>query len=162
MKLAVFSDTHGLTAGMVSAARRVRPDLLLHLGDYLRDAEALRREFPDIPLRAVKGNCDFASREEDTITFSAGPVTVFATHGDRYGVKHGTDSLLNAAYFAGARLVLFGHTHLPLCQNFGGLMLLNPGTAGMSPHSTFAVVEISDAGGLDCRILDLETLTPPM
>lgn len=155
MKLAVFSDSHGFTAGMTAAARRVCPDLLIHLGDYIRDAEALRRELPHIPLHALKGNCDFASREEDTATFLAGPVTVFATHGDRYGVKYGTDSLINAGYFAGAKLVLFGHTHIPLCQDFGGIKLLNPGTAGMSAHPTFAVVEISDSGGMDCRILEI-------
>ena len=155
MKLAVFSDTHGSVSGMLAAARRVRPDVLVHLGDYIRDAEALRREFPDIPLHALKGNCDFASREDDTITFMAGTVTIFATHGDRYGVKYGTDSLLNAAYFAGAKLALYGHTHIASWQTFGGLQLLNPGSAGTGAHPSFAVVEINDGGGIDCRILDI-------
>ena len=33
MILAVFSDTHGNTAGMLSAVRRMRPDVLVHLRD---------------------------------------------------------------------------------------------------------------------------------
>ena len=46
MILAVFSDTHGNTAGMLSAVRRMRPDVLVHLGDNLRDSAELAREFP--------------------------------------------------------------------------------------------------------------------
>lgn len=155
MRLAVFSDTHGCVSGMLSAARRVRPDMIVHLGDYIRDAEALRPEHPDIPILALKGNCDFASREEDTMTFPAGPVTVFATHGDRYGVKYGTDSLLCAAHFSGAALALYGHTHTALWQTCGGIQLLNPGSAGTGAHPSFALVEISASGGIDCRIIDI-------
>ena len=50
IKAAVFSDTHGNTALMLETVRRVRPDVLIHLGDHERDAQELRREFPEIPL----------------------------------------------------------------------------------------------------------------
>ena len=63
MILAVFSDTHGSTAGMAAAVRRVRPDILVHLGDHIRDTAVLEREFPDLPLHAVPGNCDFGRLE---------------------------------------------------------------------------------------------------
>ena len=53
MKVAVFSDTHGVTIPMVNAVKEAAPDALVHLGDYERDAEALLREFPDIPLYRV-------------------------------------------------------------------------------------------------------------
>ena len=43
VKAAVFSDSHGLTALMRECVRRVRPDVIIHLGDYSRDADALRR-----------------------------------------------------------------------------------------------------------------------
>ena len=46
IKAAVFSDSHGSTALMKECVRRVRPDVIIHLGDYERDAEALRLEFP--------------------------------------------------------------------------------------------------------------------
>lgn len=72
MILAVFSDTHGSTAGMAAAVRRVRPDILVHLGDHIRDTAVLGREFPDLPLHAVPGNCDFAAREPEPDIFFAG------------------------------------------------------------------------------------------
>ena len=56
MKLAVFSDTHGSTASMVSAVRRLRPDMVVHLGDCTRDTAVLSAEFPQIPLHSVSGN----------------------------------------------------------------------------------------------------------
>ncbi len=112
MRLAVFSDTHGFADYMVSAARRAQPDMLIHLGDCTRDTSALERALPDIPLRCVRGNCDFAALAPESDIFFAGGVKVFAAHGHRYGVKTSLDALLNSAHFAGAQLVLYGHTHI--------------------------------------------------
>lgn len=155
MILAVFSDTHGCTAGMAAAARRVSPDVLVHLGDNIRDCAVLEREFPYLPLHALSGNCDFASREPDTEQFFAGPVQVFATHGHRYSVKYGLDSLLNAAHFAGAGLVLYGHTHIARVDYYGGMTVVNPGSSGLGPKPTFALIEVSDDGRVAARILNI-------
>lgn len=155
MKLAIFSDTHGSVSGMLRAVRRVSPDVLVHLGDYLRDTAALEKEFPDLPLYAVPGNCDYASGLPDFLTFSAGSITVFATHGHRYSVKQGNDALLNAAYFSGASLALYGHTHIPCQDLVAGMYVLNPGTAGTGKSPTFAVAEIDCGGCVMCRILDI-------
>lgn len=152
MKMAVFSDTHGCTAGMAAAAARIRPDVLVHLGDYVRDAQALARASPELPLYTVCGNCDFDCGAPDTQEFLFGPVRVFAVHGHRYGVKYGTDSLLNAAWCAGAKLALYGHTHVPECREAHGLWLVNPGSAGLGTPPTFAVAEVNELGGLICRI----------
>lgn len=155
MILAVFSDTHGNTAGMLSAVRRMRPDVLVHLGDNLRDSAELAREFPELPLHAVPGNCDFARREPDTDTFMAGLVTVFATHGHRYSVKYGLDSLLNAAHFSGAGLVLYGHTHIARIDYYGGMTVVNPGTFGLGPQPSFALIEIGDDDRISAKILPI-------
>lgn len=61
MKLLVFSDSHGNVANMEDAVRREEPDQVLHLGDVVRDADALRRRFPDLPMTRVRGNCDARS-----------------------------------------------------------------------------------------------------
>ena len=155
MILAVFSDTHGNTAGMLSAVRRMRPDVLVHLGDNLRDSAELAREFPELPLHAVPGNCDFARREPDTDTFMAGLVTVFATHGHRYSVKYGLDSLLNAAHFSGAGLVLYGHTHIARIDYYGGMTVVNPGTSGLGPQQSFALIEVGADDRISAKILPI-------
>ena len=161
MILAVFSDTHGNTAGMLSAVRRMRPDVLVHLGDNLRDSAELAREFPELPLHAVPGNCDFARREPDTDTFMAGLVTVFATHGHRYSVKYGLDSLLNAAHFSGAGLVLYGHTHIARIDYPAGMTVVNPGSSGLGSEPSFAQIDIRD-GRIAAKILPVVPKDPYM
>lgn len=155
MILAVFSDTHGSTAGMAAAVRRVNPDILVHLGDHIRDTAVLEREFPDLPLHAVPGNCDFAAREPDPDIFFAGPVKVFATHGHRYSVKLGLDGLLNAAHFSGAGLVLYGHTHIARIDYYGGMTVVNPGTSGLGPQPSFALIEIGADDRISAKILPI-------
>ena len=60
MKAAVFSDTHTNIALCLEAVRRCRPDVIIHLGDHDRDAQAIAQQFPDIPMYNVCGNCDIA------------------------------------------------------------------------------------------------------
>lgn len=43
---------------MVRAVRQQQPDAVFHLGDCERDTQRLEKEFPDLPLYRVCGNCD--------------------------------------------------------------------------------------------------------
>ena len=60
-------------------------------------------------------------------------------------VKYALDALLNAAYFAGADMVLFGHTHHAMSETIQGLYVVNPGTAGVGPACTYACIETKDS-----------------
>ena len=82
MKIAVFSDTHGSTARMLSAAEALRPDALVHLGDYERDADCLAAAFPEIPLYRVCGNCDVAPAAPQELVVEFGPVRATPWTGD--------------------------------------------------------------------------------
>ena len=161
MRLAVFSDTHGRNQLLPQCVRRTQPDMIVHLGDHCRDADILSREFPGLPLHAVPGNCDFMSRAEDTICFSAGGILVFATHGHRYGVKSTMDSLLNSAHFAGAGLVLYGHTHIARIDYPAGMTVVNPGSAGLGVEPSFAQIDIRD-GKIAAKILPVVPKDPYM
>lgn len=153
MKAAVFSDTHTNTALMVEAVRRSRPDLIIHLGDHDRDTEILRREFPEIPLYNVCGNCDFYPSAPQTDLVPLGPVKAFITHGHLYNVDYDRlDSLVYAAQEQGAKLAMYGHTHRALYEEIGGVKVLNPGTAGKGRKLTWAWVEVFENGGIACEI----------
>lgn len=156
MKIAVFSDTHGSTARMLRAVEALRPDALVHLGDYERDADALKKAFPDIPLYQVAGNCDVASVSPLDLVVDFCGVQTLLTHGHRHSVDWGRlDSLIYAAQERGCRLVLFGHTHIPENTEIGGVRAVNPGTAGKGRSLTFALVEIFPNGGITAEIRDL-------
>ena len=155
MKATVFSDTHGNTALMVEAIRRVRPDVLIHLGDYERDTEILRREFPEIPLYSVCGNCDMAPMSPLTDIVPLGPVKAFICHGHSYTVEYGIDRLVYAAQEQGAKIALFGHTHSAYNGEAGGVKVINPGTAGRGRELTYAFIEVFDNGGIASEIREL-------
>ena len=155
MNAAVFSDTHSNTALMVEAVRRFRPDVIIHLGDHDRDTGILRREFPEIPLYAVCGNCDYGSQESTWDVVPLGPVKAFITHGHLFNVRWGLDSLVYAAMEQGCQLALYGHTHRADYQEIGGVKVVNPGTAGMGRKLTWALITVFDNGGIAVEIKEL-------
>lgn len=156
MKAAVFADSHGQIALMREALRRCPVDLIIHLGDCLRDAELLRRYFPDTPMYLVRGNCDLGTNAPDRDLVPLGPVKAFITHGHLFYVKEGRlDSLAYAALEAGASIAMYGHTHCPDYREIGGVKLLNPGTCGQGQRLTWALVEVFDNGGVACEIRDI-------
>lgn len=152
----VFSDTHSNTLLMLEAVKRMRPDVVIHLGDYERDAEAVRREFPEIPLFNVRGNCDIGGTAPDCDVVPLGQAKAFITHGHLYNVDYGhIYSLAYAAQERGANIAMFGHTHEAVNEDFGGMKVLNPGTAGKGRELTYAVVEVHDNGAVSTEIRDL-------
>ena len=156
LRIAVFSDTHGNTAPMLTAARQERPDVLIHLGDHDRDALVLREEFPDTPLYSVCGNCDLMPLSPEKLVVQLGPVKAFLTHGHLYSVSRWqADSLVYAAQEQGAQIAMFGHTHSPVNDTLGGVTLINPGTAGKGRDLTWAMVTVFDNGAVSCEIREL-------
>lgn len=129
-KLLVISDTHGNRANMASVLSRVGDvDMIIHLGDYSRDAEHLRT-MTKIPVHGVKGNCDFSASAETEWMQTVEGVRILAVHGHKQGVKL---SLMNLGLYAlekQAQLALFGHTHVPRETMYQGIRLYNPGSLG--------------------------------
>ena len=153
MKIAVFSDTHGSTGRMLRQLRTLGADAIVHLGDYERDTEAVRKEFPDIPLYQVCGNCDVSPLSPEELVVSFGGVRALLCHGHRYAVDWGRlDSLVYAAQEKGCSLVLYGHTHRAENTEIGGVKRVNPGTAGRGAALSFALLEIFENGGVAAEI----------
>lgn len=146
MRIGVVSDSHQDERSLKAAAQKAgHVDLWIHLGDYVRDSQALNE--CGAPVILIKGNCDFASEEELEKILPYENMRIFACHGHTRNVKTGTDALEMRAREAGCNIALYGHTHLPELTNKGDLIILNPGSTS-KPRSgvpTFAI--ISDAGG---------------
>lgn len=155
MKIAVFSDTHRHTDGAAAAIRQYNPNLIIHLGDHFRDAQSLHMEFPHIPMECVPGNCDYAPEEDVVKLIEPMGVRIMLTHGHTYRVKYETMPLLNAAFFQGASIVLYGHTHEPLYNLVQGLHVVNPGSAGKGRRPTWALIELGDGAVKNIRIMDI-------
>lgn len=129
MRILVISDTHGRDTllGRVLSEIGGEPDMLVHCGD-IEGHEAFYRKAVRCPVRMVPGNNDYFSNMPREIQFEAGPHRVLLTHGHLYRVSLGLDYLVDEALARGVDVVMFGHTHRPLIEDFGGLMLINPGS----------------------------------
>ena len=155
MKILVLSDSHGTLSSMENAVERERPDYIFHLGDYQRDARKLEEFYPEIPLLSVPGNCDRPLPGEPlTLVREYGGVGILLTHGHAYGVKSGLLRMELAAREAGVQVALFGHTHHAVCEDLGGLWLMNPG-ASSGLRRSCGIVEIA-GGKAVCRIEEIE------
>ncbi len=153
MKLCILSDSHGAVRNMIAVVERAKPQLCFFLGDGERDLAAVQARFPALPFYAVRGNCDLRSRLSSSLVCSIGGVSVFAAHGHLYNVKYepGLESLAAAAREAGARLALYGHTHLARLECRDGITFLNPGAVGRAAHPGYAVLSV-EAGGFTAEL----------
>ena len=132
MKLVLFSDSHGNVANMADVVRLEHPDRVLHMGDLARDAEELARQFPDIPVTYVPGNCDGRRPDlPDERCFTLEGCKILMTHGHTYHVKAGPGAAIRAARETGARLLCFG-----------------PGAAGSLVQPTYAVAVLEEGGAV--------------
>ena len=154
MKLLVLSDSHGNVDNMARAVELTQPRHILHLGDCLRDAQALHERFPDLPMDTVPGNCDWGSFDQPERLLEFEGVRVLMMHGHTRNVKSSPLAAQYAAREWGADVLLFGHTHRPLVDNDGALLVLNPGAAGDPLHPTCGILTI-DNGHADVRTLAL-------
>ncbi|MCL2408975.1 MAG: metallophosphoesterase [Oscillospiraceae bacterium] len=158
MKILVISDSHGNTPACIQAVRLINPELILHLGDYDSDCAAILREFPDIPIKAVKGNCDPTSNRPEALEFEAAGKKFFITHGHLHAVAATPNLIVAAAKSKNTDVALFGHTHNPCYEINDGTVLVNPGSIGRprppTGKKTYAVLEIKN-GVVSCEIKEL-------
>jgi putative phosphoesterase len=144
----VLADTHiprrakGLPDALLPYMRDAV--LILHAGDLL-EAQVLERLSRYAPVRAVKGNVDGPDVEvPETLEFDVGGVPVAMIHDS--GPKKGRRARMRRR-FPEARVVVFGHSHIPLLEDEDGLMLLNPGSPTdrrRQPEHTFALLWAGD------------------
>ena len=122
-RIGVISDTHGLLRKEAVEALR-GSELIIHAGDVGKPKilEELRKIAPVV---AVRGNVDtepWALALPETAVAEAGAVLIY--------VLHDVKALdLNPAA-AGFRIVVSGHSHKSGKTQSGGVLYINPGSAG--------------------------------
>jgi putative phosphoesterase len=151
MKVAVIADTHtrGQSRPVPAGAWPFleTADHILHAGDVVEPA--LLDELNSLaPLSVVMGNCDafdvraWGARED--VTLELGGVEIAMVHDS--GAKDGRRARMRKR-FPSARVVVFGHSHLPVNDDDGDLLLFNPGSATwkrMAPYTSMGLLWIDD------------------
>jgi uncharacterized protein len=155
----VIADTHiprrarGLPVGMMPSLERA--DLVLHAGDLM--VPALLDELAAYaPVRAVRGNLDPPVLElPESLEFEFGGIRVAMIHDS--GRKQGRRRRLRRR-FPDARIIVFGHSHIPFLEDADDLMLLNPGSPTdrrRQPRHTFALLRAAQ-GRVSAEIVPLQ------
>ena len=153
MKILVVSDSHGRTVHMLEAIALESPHLILHLGDHDRDCLDIEFHYPEIPLRAVRGNCDVASAGLDIDEFVHSEKRFLMTHGHFFGVKTSKNRIIRFAADRGADVLLFGHTHIQLNSVIGNVFVINPGSIG-AKSKNYATL-IIEGSAISCELKKL-------
>ena len=153
MKWMIASDIHGSACycrEMLAAFDREQADRLLLLGDILYHGP--RNDLPDeyAPkaviemlnarkkgIFSVRGNCE-AEVDQMVLEFPVmaeyvllpvGERLVFATHGHVFNEK-------NMPPLHDGDIFLSGHTHVPRCEERGGVVFMNPGSVSLPKDGT--------------------------
>ena len=142
----------------------VKPDAVVHLGDYYDDADVMAEEFTHIRFHQVPGNCDryrCSGLHPEILCYDVCGVRLYMTHGHLHGVKASIMRLVYEAQKAGAVAALYGHTHIADChREENGMWVLNPGSCGTYGGSC-GMIEVANGEIITCRILrqaDLEEI----
>jgi putative phosphoesterase len=162
LHIVVTGDTHlgrrrrgPLPAALLAACASA--DRILHTGD-VTDVHLLDELGALAPIDGVAGNCDgwdVAARLREEQVVEIGAIRVALVHDP--GPERGRRDRLRAR-FAAVRAVCFGHTHLPVCDDRDGLLLLNPGSPTerrRAPWHSYAEVTIGPGDELAARIVRL-------
>lgn len=152
VRVGVIADTHvpdrlnALPPSLFELLSGV--DLLLHAGDLSRPGvlDELGRL---APVLAVQGNRDIFYKTNRILPLhrivEIGSIRIGLTHGHGGLAEYIKEKFLfltTGAYrysryeklvrrlFDGVQVIVFGHTHLPICKPVEGVLLFNPGSVG--------------------------------
>lgn len=123
VRIGLISDTHGLLRPQALDFLR-GSDHILHAGDVV-GAAILGQLAGLAPLTAVRGNNDhgdWAQALPESVTVTLGGVVIH--------MLHDLKELAIDPAVEGVRVVVTGHSHKPACEERGGVLYVNPGSAG--------------------------------
>jgi uncharacterized protein len=151
-RIGIISDTHGLLRQEALRAL-AGADHIVHGGDIGHPGivTALRQI---APVTAIRGNVDtgdWAREHAETETVSLA--------GKMVHVLHDLKALSIDPVRQGIDVVVSGHSHVPKIRTLGGVLYVNPGSAGRRRFKlpiTLATLELT-SDGIRPLIHDLET-----
>ena len=132
MRVAVLSDTHAPRYWKSCPPEVARvlehAEVILHAGDVCTP-DVLDELSEWAPVHAVRGNNDGIDVAEwgapDTLTLELAGLSVAMVHDS--GPRVGRPARLRR-WFPDAKLVVFGHSHIPLNEEHDGQRIFNPGS----------------------------------
>lgn len=162
MKVLVISDTHGNIEHAKMILERIIPlgvTTVLHCGDYVSDARLLEKFYPQVTVHYVYGNCDVGFGGEYSTVVTIEGVSIYMSHGHKYGVKWGDyDEVMIDALAHETRVAVCGHSHEAHLERKQGVLIMNPGSLTMprdSRYPSYGILELKDGKVIEAKILQI-------
>jgi len=157
MKILLISDTHGKTHALeniILPAHAPEVDLVIHLGDFVRDLFQLQPKYPNLQMLGVGGS--FEQDNEIKILDVCGK-KIYYVHGHDHDVKNKTSRLEFSARIREVDACFFGHSHKPVMFSEDGIFYMNPGSVseGRGNPIGYGIVTISDSGQFSGELIEL-------
>jgi len=180
LTIGVVTDTHlpdrtrSLPAGLLSGLRTAGVSAILHAGDITTQSvlDALAQI---APVTAVMGNRDWFIRPilPLTRTLEFAGIKIGLAHGHGGWITYLVDKIQQIIIgyhferyrrrllplFPQARVIIFGHTHIPEMRWDNGILFFNPGGACACPqnefHPHFGLLHFYEGGKVDGEIISL-------
>ena len=170
MKILIFSDSHGDIHTMSATVKKEKPDMIIHLGDSIKDAEQLNSIYPDIEMIKILGGIDLPEEGDEWTKH-------IEITGKRFMLTHGHTYLEDVTSFGqgeqrmwmaggNADIVLYGHTHEPFIYCCEGKWIMNPGCICRIPknlpghniiNATYGVLIINKNGAMQFNSVEVGT-----
>ena len=150
-RILVFSDTHGNLSRCIETIDNIKDiDLVIHLGDTVRDAAELEKIFPDIEFKYVSGNNDFYSKVPSKLIVEFDNIRIFCCHGHQMS----DIALYEYAKENNCSYVLTGHTHRSHIVKEDGITFMNPGSISRPRDSkcSYGVIETENGNAREAII----------
>ena len=153
MKFLVISDTHRDVSRAVNIIDSISSviDGVIHCGDLAEDAKYLEHKYREsgLEFHYVRGNCDFTNSAELEKVVELDGYRVMITHGHIQDVNFTLSKLAYRGMELGADVVLFGHTHIPVVEEYNDMIIMNPGSLTRprgGSKSNYGILKIDDDG----------------
>lgn len=152
MRILITSDTHGQLSKFWDVFKKMQQidpiDVIVHCGDYYKDAENIRRKCR-LPVLAVKGNCDGDFRYGGYMHFETEAGNFLITHGHMLDVGHDLQRIYYKVLEENCIGAFFGHTHRSVYLDMDGIYLMNPGSLSRprdGSGGTFGIIQTCPSG----------------
>jgi len=146
LKVLVVSDTHGNVSKAISEIKKYNDiELVIHLGDYISDAKKIGDE-TKMKIECVKGNLDAGQAGDESKVLEIEGHRLYITHGHKENVKYGLTKLYFTAESKSCDIALFGHSHMPVNEEYNNIIFINPGSIAQGRNGSkncYATLQIT-------------------
>lgn len=145
MQIVVVADVHGNDAALWQVLEAEHATHIFCLGDGVREYEMVAQATPERQFHIVCGNCDWSQKYPEIGFETLFGKQILFLHGHTKSVKTTLAPSLALARERQAVLLLFGHTHRALVEEYDGILACNPGSLGK--NGTYLVLSWDSEDG---------------